>query len=126
MTYARWYATSTTLPDGRVLATSGDAPDGTRSNIPEIYNPATDSWTQVITANKDLGLYPLMYVLPNGKAYAAGTNMGALGTYYIDPNANSINPTFSWTTTNNVRAAIYSFKGAAPSARIFLPLLGVG
>ncbi len=81
MTYARWYATSTTLPDGRILATSGDAPDGTRSNIPEIYNPATDSWTQVITANKDLGLYPLMYVLPNGKAYAAGTKST---TYLLD------------------------------------------
>ncbi len=31
MSYLRWYATSTTLADGRVLATSGDAPDGTRA-----------------------------------------------------------------------------------------------
>ena len=44
MTDLRWYATSTTLADGKVLATSGDAPDGTRSTIPEVYDPATNTW----------------------------------------------------------------------------------
>ena len=35
----RWYATSTTLADGKVLATSGDAPDGSRSTDPRGLRP---------------------------------------------------------------------------------------
>ncbi len=35
----RWYATSTTLADGKVLATSGDAPDGSRSTDPRGLQP---------------------------------------------------------------------------------------
>ena len=45
MTDLRWYATSTTLADGRVLATSGDAPDGTRPEIPDVHDPVTDTGT---------------------------------------------------------------------------------
>lgn len=73
MAYDRWYPTATTLPDGRVLATSGDRPDGTRATIPEIYDPATNSWAQLTGANREQGLYPLMYVLPDGRLYEAGT-----------------------------------------------------
>ena len=72
MNYLRWYATSTTLPDGRVLASSGDAPDGTRAPNPEIYNPATDTWTVLTGAPRAQGLYPLMFVLPNGKVLESG------------------------------------------------------
>ena len=41
MHYPRWYGTTTTLPDGRVLVTSGDMPGGGRANTPEIYDPAS-------------------------------------------------------------------------------------
>ena len=75
MTDLRWYATSTTLPDGRVLASSGDAPDGTRSTVPEIYDPATNSWTRLTGATRDQLLYPLMFVLPNGKVFESGSGM---------------------------------------------------
>jgi PKD repeat protein len=68
----RWYATSTTLPDGRVLVSSGDAPDGTRSTVPEVYDPPTNTWTQLTGATRDQALYPLMFVLPNGTVYDAG------------------------------------------------------
>src|SRR5262249_44398427 len=74
MHYARWYPTSTTLPDGRVLISSGDMPGGARANIPEIYDPVANTWTLLPnSATKDLGLYPFMFVLPNGKVYNAGT-----------------------------------------------------
>ncbi|HSS35818.1 MAG TPA: carboxypeptidase regulatory-like domain-containing protein [Patescibacteria group bacterium] len=72
MHYLRWYATSTTLPDGRVLATSGDAPDGTRAPNPEIYDPVANTWTVLTGAPRTQGLYPLMFVLPNGKIYESG------------------------------------------------------
>jgi hypothetical protein len=82
MHYPRWYGTTTTLPDGRILATSGDMPGGGRANIPEVYDPATDTWTLMpASATKDLGLYPQMFVLPNGKLFKAGTSTS---TYLLD------------------------------------------
>ncbi|MEP7189721.1 MAG: carboxypeptidase regulatory-like domain-containing protein, partial [Roseiflexaceae bacterium] len=81
MHYPRWYATTTTLADGRVLVSSGDMLGSGHANIPEIYDPATDSWTELTAATKDIGLYPQMYVLPNGKVFKAGTTTG---TYLLD------------------------------------------
>jgi len=81
MHYPRWYATTTTLPDGRVLVSSGDMPGGGRATIPEIYDPATNIWTEIPTATKDIGLYPQMFVLPNGKVFKAGSTTS---TYLLD------------------------------------------
>ena len=57
MTYGRWYPTGTTLADGRVLVTSGGTncpncnvpgdPHNGLADIAEIYNPATNTWTQL-------------------------------------------------------------------------------
>jgi hypothetical protein len=86
MHYPRWYGTTTTLPDGRILATSGDMPGGDRANIPEIYDAATNTWTLMpASATKDLGLYPEMYVLPNGKLFKAG---GSASTTLLDMTTN--------------------------------------
>jgi Domain of unknown function (DUF1929)/Carboxypeptidase regulatory-like domain/Glyoxal oxidase N-terminus/IPT/TIG domain len=75
MHYPRWYATSTTLPDGRVLVSSGDITGSMNATIPEIYDPATNTWTLLpASASKDLGLYPQMFVLPNGKVFKAGAS----------------------------------------------------
>ena len=76
MHYLRWYATSTTLPDGRILATSGDAPDGTRAPNPEIYDPVANTWTVLTGAPRTQGLYPLMFVLPNGRIFESGPGAG--------------------------------------------------
>jgi hypothetical protein len=77
MTYRRWYATSTTLPDGRILALSGNDTSATSYvATPEIYNPSTNSWTQVTTGNLTLPLYPNMFVLPNGKVAYTGNVEG--------------------------------------------------
>jgi N-acetylneuraminic acid mutarotase len=82
MHYPCWYGTTTTLPDGRILATSGDIPGGERANIPEIYDAATNTWMLMpASATKDLGLYPEMYVLPNGKLFKAG---GSASTTVLD------------------------------------------
>ncbi|MGP1675000.1 MAG: galactose oxidase-like domain-containing protein, partial [Candidatus Limnocylindrales bacterium] len=111
MTDLRWYATSTTLADGRVLATSGDAPDGSRSTVPEIYDPTTDSWTRLTTAPRDQGLYPFMFVLPNGKVYEAGSkNTTAILDLSGTPTWTA-GPTAPWSTNGYSESAVMYLPG---------------
>ena len=42
------------------------------NTLPEIYNPATDTWTSLPAAARRMPLYPFMFVLPNGKLFDAG------------------------------------------------------
>ena len=67
MNYARWYPTIAVLPDGRLLAASGDDENTDRVLIPEIYNPGLDTWTQLPGAERDQPLYPFMFSLPDGQ-----------------------------------------------------------
>ena len=110
MTDLRWYATSTTLADGKLLATSGDAPDGTRSQIPELYDPATDTWTRLTGAQRDQYLYPFMFVLPNGLVYDAGSKTS---TALLDPAG-----TGHWTPGPT---ALYTTSAYSESAVQYLP-----
>jgi hypothetical protein len=83
MSVARWYPTATELPDGRVFVISGDnvtldvpgriIPLTSASDtLPEIYNPTTNSWTDLPSASRLIPLYPFIFVLPNGKLFDAG------------------------------------------------------
>jgi hypothetical protein len=103
MAEARWYPTATTLPDGRVFVVSGDNPVLNRpgqiqpltiasNTLPEIYNPTSDSWTQLPAAQRWMPLYPFMFVLPNGKLFDAGPDTT---TRTLDVS------TGTWTTVGN-------------------------
>src|SRR6185436_19641110 len=48
---------------------------------PEIYDPVADTWSVLTSAVRDQSLYPLMYVLPDGKLYEAGPGTG---TAFLD------------------------------------------
>src|SRR5215216_6461836 len=110
MHYPRWYGTTTTLPDGRILATSGDMPGGDRANIPEIYDAATNTWTLMpASATKDLGLYPEMFVLPNGKLFKSG---GSASTTILDMNAG---------TWANGPSNAFGSSGYAESSAMYAP-----
>jgi PKD repeat protein len=74
MRFERWYASVTTLADGRVLATSGDDGNGKRVTVPEVFDPTTNSWTDLPARSQ--ALYPMMYVLPDERAYEAGPGSG--------------------------------------------------
>ncbi|PYM78725.1 MAG: hypothetical protein DME09_22860 [Candidatus Rokuibacteriota bacterium] len=98
MSYARWYPTATTLPDGRVLATSGsDNCDACLVPIHEVYNPGTNTWIQLTQARMTLPQYPFMFVLPDGRVLVAGSweatvvaqalDVAASTWTTIDPNA---------------------------------------
>jgi len=83
MSQARWYPTATSLPDGRVLATSGASvcstcndPTGSHVGIaliPEVYDPRANTWTQLNNAPLSLPLYPHMHVLPDGRVLAVAS-----------------------------------------------------
>jgi hypothetical protein len=70
MAQARWYPTTITLGNGRLLTMGGSITPTSVATIPEIFNPATGIWTPIgtITTNQpNIGLYPKLHLLPNGK-----------------------------------------------------------
>jgi hypothetical protein len=85
MAFGRWYATATTLPNGQIMATSGsDVNETTYVTTPEVYNAATNTWTEWTQAQTSFGMpnYPYMFVLPNGNILNAGADEinGVTGT----------------------------------------------
>jgi hypothetical protein len=86
MSVGRWYPTVTSLPDGRMLVTAGEINcDECNALIPEIYDPATNSWTQLTGASQNFPYYPHMFVLPDGRVLAAAANRRAITSVVLDP-----------------------------------------
>ena len=90
MNAGRWYPTTTTLPNGDALVVSGDIDTVVGNNkLPQVYQTATNTWRNLTNAQLDQGLYPMMFVAPNGKVFdAAPTHV----TRYLDTSG-----TGSWT-----------------------------
>ena len=86
MNHARWYATGTTLGDGRVLTISGsDTSITDLVTIPEIYDPAAGTWADMASsATENLPFYPFMYQLPDGRVLAAGASEVATDTRVLN------------------------------------------
>ncbi|MGQ0600335.1 MAG: galactose oxidase-like domain-containing protein [Anaerolineales bacterium] len=75
MAFPRWYPTSTTLPDGRVLALSGWITTAQLANTPEVYDAATNTWTALTAATRENPMYSFMFVLPDGTVFNAGPDV---------------------------------------------------
>jgi chitodextrinase len=74
MAVGRWYPTLTVLPDGRVLVLSGEVAGRTDyARVPEVYNPASNTWTSLPLASLSIPYYPHTFVLPNGSVVVTGT-----------------------------------------------------
>ena len=85
MAYARWYPTTTALPDGRELTLSGSINCETcRADVPEIYDSTTNTWTQLTNASLTMPLYPNTFVLPDGRVIVTGSQDQALATNALD------------------------------------------
>ena len=91
MARGRWYPTTTTLADGRVLIVSGDAITTGGPNtpfiapadtIPELYDPATNRITALPGARRTMPLYPFMFLAPDGRVVDAGPDTT---TRLLDP-----------------------------------------
>lgn len=74
MAYGRYYPTATTLPDGRILASSGDPGVGPYSDIQEVYDVELDTWTPLFGAQRSLPLYPFLFLQDDGRVLFAGNN----------------------------------------------------
>jgi hypothetical protein len=72
MAYPRWYPTVTMLANGSFIVNSGETDcDECDETIPEVYNPSTNSWTQLSGAPFFFPYYPHVYVLPDSTVLVA-------------------------------------------------------
>src|SRR5262245_4562374 len=126
MAFQRWYPTTTTLPDGRVLVVSGATTCFTcTGDIPELYNPVTNTWTQLTGAQLSMPLYPHMFVLPDGRVLYASSTEGTIQTQALNV------ATQTWTIIDPVpfaggSSAMYRpgviLKSGSPGAPNRIPL----
>jgi hypothetical protein len=85
MSVGRWYPTATVLPDRRVLVVSGAIDcEACIAQTPEIYNPATNKWTLLPSANLELPIYPHLFVLPDGRVLATSAFEGTSVAVALD------------------------------------------
>ncbi len=97
MVFGRWYPTAIALPDRRVLVVGGNNGCSTCiADIPEIYDPATNTWTQLPEASNALPEYPHLFVLPDGRVLATGSFQSAISTQVLDVSAQT------WTVVDPV------------------------
>ena len=101
MVNGRWYATATTLGDGRVMTFSGLSLSGGTNNTVEIYDlqNAGAGWSSPTTAPFSPPLYPRLFLLPNGNVFYAGQGSGTnnASAWIFNPGAGSCNPpTKTW------------------------------
>lgn len=84
MASARWYPTSTVLPSGEILLTSGINNSGGWASTPEVYSPSTNTWRSLFGA-RVTGYYPRQWVAPNGLIFGYETDKDM---FYLNPNGN--------------------------------------
>jgi chitodextrinase len=93
MQFPRWYATGTTLADGKVLVTSG-VNKGINDIVvtPELYSPNANSWQSLTAANRSMPIYPFIYQLPDGRIVHLGGSEDPTPSEVLDLATNK------WTT----------------------------
>ena len=105
MNDARWYPTNTTLANGDVLVVSGFTVTGTFNTLPQVWNPSTNTWRELTSAQLMLPLYPWMFLAPNGQVFNAGDAAEARTTTLTSRYLNTAG-TGQWTTVGN-----YNYSG---------------
>ena len=88
MSYARWYPQANILPNGNIIVTSGETNcAGCDVTVQEIYDPSTNSWSQLSSAPFFFPYYPRVFVLPDGRLLVAGTSEDPIVSEVLDLNA---------------------------------------
>ncbi|KAF2865028.1 hypothetical protein BDV95DRAFT_600043 [Massariosphaeria phaeospora] len=90
MAFARGFANAVVLPDGTVLVTGGQSTvepfsDATAALTPELYNPRTNSWTQLNPHAIPRTYHSVALLLPDATVLAAGGGLcGGCATNHWD------------------------------------------
>lgn len=93
MQFPRWYATGTTLSDGKVLVTSGVNKDSSDIvSTPELYSPGANTWQSLTAASRSMPIYPFIYQLPDGRIAHLGGSEDPTPSEVLDLSTNK------WTT----------------------------
>jgi galactose oxidase len=105
MNNGRWYPTSTTLPTGDILVTSGWINTTTGGNVEaQVWQTATSSWRNLTAAHLALPFYPFMFVAPNGKVFCAGPSQTSR---YLDTSG-----TGAWSVVGNSNYGVRNWGSA--------------
>jgi fibronectin type 3 domain-containing protein len=88
MTVARWYPTATVMGDGRVFVFAGDnivdqglpySPsyfkEASQNSLPSVYDPSTNTWTDLTSDRLTTPLYPFLFQLSDGRIFDAGPDV---------------------------------------------------
>jgi hypothetical protein len=110
MIYPRLAHTATLLPDGRVLVIGGSSQQGV-SNIPEVYDPATNTWMPLnpMAAPSRLGHQAVL--LPSGRVLVVGGGHGA-ELYDVARDL--------WSPATGVSSPNWAYAYLQPSGRVLL------
>jgi hypothetical protein len=100
MRHGRWYPTQTLLPDGRTVVVAGldeQDPKGRDNPDLEVFSPGSGgmgSFELKPSGSRRMGLYPHMFVVPDGRVLMGGPNAG--DSAFLDPT------TFTWRDLPNL------------------------
>lgn len=75
MAFGRWYPTLCELPDGKVVAVSGLGADGFLATTPELFDPVTETWSQLPVPGP-IPMYGHLLLLADGRIFYAGGQYG--------------------------------------------------
>ncbi len=108
MAHGRWYPTTTTLGDGRVMTFSGLNETGGTNTAVEIYTVGS-GWSPEYPAGWTPPLYPRMHLVPDGRVLYSGSGTGSR---FFDPATNSWSPVVA--TTNFAGTRTYGTSVLLP------------
>jgi len=88
MSVARWYPTATVMGDGRVFVFAGDSivdqglpfspsyfKEASQNSLPSVYDPSTNTWTDLTNNRLSTPLYPYLFQLSDGRIFDAGPDV---------------------------------------------------
>lgn len=69
----RWYPTATMMRNGDVTVIGGSDQGGSDPNlIPQVWQASTQTWRNLTTASREVPLYPMNFLAPDGRVFMAG------------------------------------------------------
>jgi hypothetical protein len=85
MHYRRWYPTATTLADGRVIVLGGSVETTVDYvSIPEVYDPVTNTFTELEDAELSIPSYSFVFQHPDGRVIVTGSDEAKMPTYALN------------------------------------------